>query len=125
VPVTPLATIATDKDVYPWAMPAFVSTRVPSVAVAAAGGATGGAATGGAAGGGSLEPVPYRGFLLDQDAGGAIRAAGRADLYMGIGPQAEQAAGHQVYPGELYYLAIKPDLVPQYLGTGPVAGPAR
>ena len=49
--------------------------------------------------------------MLDQDSGGAIRAAGRCDLYMGVGPQAEQLAGHQLYPGRLYYLALRPEAV--------------
>jgi hypothetical protein len=31
---------------------------------------------------------------------------------MGIGPMAEQMAGHQLYSGQLYYLAIRPDLAP-------------
>jgi membrane-bound lytic murein transglycosylase A len=49
----------------------------------------------------------FSGFLLDQDRGGAIRSAGRCDIYMGIGQQAEQTAGYQLNPGELYYLAVK------------------
>ena len=49
----------------------------------------------------------YRGFMMDQDAGGAIRAAGRSDIYMGIGPSAGQIAGRQLQAGQLYYLAIK------------------
>lgn len=86
VPVTAFATIATDKEVYPRAMPAFLTTTIPT------------------AGGGSR---PFRGFMLDQDTGGAIRSAGRADIYMGIGPQAEQLAGRQLFPGKLYYLAVR------------------
>jgi membrane-bound lytic murein transglycosylase A len=86
VPVTAFATIATDKSVYPRAMPAFLVAPIP-------------AATGGVRG--------YRGFMLDQDTGGAIRAAGRTDIYMGVGPQAEQLAGQQLHAGELYYLAVK------------------
>ncbi|CAN5395016.1 MltA domain-containing protein [soil metagenome] len=88
-PVTTFATIATDKDIYPRAMAAFVSTTIPS---SLAGGTT-----------------PYKAWMLDQDAGGAICAADCCDLYMGIGPAAEGVAGQQMYPGELYYLAVKPD----------------
>ncbi len=87
VPVTPFATIATDKTVYPRAMPAFLNVAVPRP------------------GGGSA--APFRGFMLDQDAGGAIRAAGKTDIYMGIGPAAEELAGRQLNEGELYYLAVK------------------
>ena len=40
---------------------------------------------------------------LDQDTGGAIRAAGRCDLYFGIGQQAESLAGEQFSFGRMYY----------------------
>jgi len=88
VPVTPFRTIATDKAVYPAAMPAFLDVPVPV-------NETG-------------QTRPFRGFMLDQDTGGAIRAAGRCDIYMGVGPEAERIAGHQLYEGRLYYLAVKP-----------------
>ena len=91
VKVTPLATIATDKSVYPRAMPAFLNAPLAT---------------------GAANPAPFRGFMLDQDTGGAIRAAGRADVYMGTGPAAGELAGRQLHEGELYYLAIKPDRMP-------------
>ena len=52
--------------------------------------------------------------MLDQNTGGAIRAAGRCDRYMGIGEGAEQTAAQQLNTGRLYYLAVKPELVAQY-----------
>jgi membrane-bound lytic murein transglycosylase A len=55
---------------------------------------------------------PYSGFLLDQDTGGAIRAAGRADIYMGVGPEAQTQAGYEFSRGHLYYLFLKPGLTP-------------
>ena len=55
------------------------------------------------------EPVVNR-FLLDQDTGGAIRTAGRADLYLGIGPAAEEVAGRTRIEGQLYYLFLKDGL---------------
>jgi membrane-bound lytic murein transglycosylase A len=85
VPVTPLATIATDKKVYPPALPAFVV--IPP----------GPDARGG----------PWHQFMLDQDTGGAIRAAGRCDLYLGVGDEAERRAGDQLGEGELFYFAVK------------------
>jgi membrane-bound lytic murein transglycosylase A len=72
-------------------MPAFVETTIPD--------ATGTASD------------SFAGFLLDQDTGGAIRASGRCDIYMGIGPEAEAMAGHELQQGSLYYLAIKPSLM--------------
>lgn len=44
---------------------------------------------------------------LDQDTGGGIRAAGRCDLYMGVGEDAEQRAGAQFAEGRLYYLIAR------------------
>jgi len=89
VPVTPFCSIATDKHVYPPALLAFVSIR----------------------GGPDAEPSASRqAFALDQDRGGAIRSAGRCDLYMGIGDQAENLSGVQLSTGKLYYLAVKPEL---------------
>ena len=80
-PVIPFRTIATDKTIYPRAMFAFVSVDLD-------------------------RPV---GFALDQDTGGAIRAAGRCDVYMGVGDHAAELAGGTYREGRLYYLFIKPD----------------
>jgi membrane-bound lytic murein transglycosylase A len=49
------------------------------------------------------------GFALDQDTGGAIRAAGRCDVYMGVGDAAGELAGKTYREGRLYYLFVKPD----------------
>ncbi len=96
VPVTTSATIATDKTldktvnmtVYPRAMPAFLSVDIPRTD-------------------NPTQQWHFTGFMMDQDTGGAIRASGRCDIYMGIGPSAEQSAGHQLSEGELYYIAVK------------------
>jgi membrane-bound lytic murein transglycosylase A len=80
-PVIPFRTIATDKTIYPRAMFTFVSVGLD-------------------------RPV---GFALDQDTGGAIRAAGRCDVYMGVGDHAAELAGGTYREGRLYYLFIKPD----------------
>jgi membrane-bound lytic murein transglycosylase A len=80
-PVIPFRTIATDKAIYPRAMFAFISAGLD-------------------------RPV---GFALDQDTGGAIRAAGRCDVYMGVGDHAGELAGGTYREGQLYYLFIKPD----------------
>ena len=88
VPVTAFATIATDKSVYPAALPAFLDVALPSP-------------TGGS--------QPFQGIMLDQDTGGAIRAAGRCDIYMGIGPEAERLSGQELATGRLYYLAVRTD----------------
>ena len=53
-------------------------------------------------------------FMVDQDTGGAIRAPGRADIYMGNGRVAEVLAGGQYAEGELYYFFLKPQFVKNY-----------
>ena len=58
--------------------------------------------------------VEYKNFMFDQDTGGAIRAAGRADLYMGTGQAAELLAGGQYANGLMYYFFLKPEFVAQY-----------
>lgn len=91
VAVTPYRSLATDKSVFPRAAVAFAQTRVPA-----------------AQADGTLKPRPYTSFLLDQDTGGAIRSAGRSDLYFGVGPRAELLAGHTEFEGRLYYVFLKP-----------------
>jgi membrane-bound lytic murein transglycosylase A len=80
-PVIPFRTIATDKTIYPRAMFTFVSVDLDRSV----------------------------GFALDQDTGGAIRAAGRCDVYMGVGDHAAALAGGTYREGRLYYLFIKSD----------------
>ena len=53
-------------------------------------------------------------FMLDQDTGGAIRAPGRADIFMGTGDRAEVLAGGQYAEGTLFYFFLKPEYVPRY-----------
>ena len=46
-------------------------------------------------------------LMVAQDTGGAIRAPGRCDVYMGLGDQAGQRAGATCQEGRLYYLFLK------------------
>jgi membrane-bound lytic murein transglycosylase A len=88
-PVTPLRTIATDKTIFPRAALVFVSTYLPQER------------------GGTIVQDIFSGFALDQDAGGAILAPGRCDIYIGIGDEAGRLAGHTYKEGKLYYLFLK------------------
>lgn len=88
-PVIAMRTIATDKSIYPRGSLTLIKTRLPRPM------------------GGNISTVPYTGFALDQDTGGAIRAPGRCDVYMGIGDQAGQMAGGVYEEGTLYYLFLK------------------
>jgi membrane-bound lytic murein transglycosylase A len=47
-------------------------------------------------------------FVVNQDTGGAIKGAGRADIFFGSGPYAELTAGHLRHEGDLYILIKKP-----------------
>jgi len=88
-PVTPMRSIATDKKIFPRASLAFISTTLPRHV------------------GDRIIKVRYTGFACDQDAGGAIRAPGRCDVYMGGGEKAGQLAGRAKNEGKLYYLFLK------------------
>lgn len=91
-PVIPFRTIATDKSIFPRAGLAFISTTLPRTS------------------GNDVVQEPYSGFALDQDTGGAIRAPGRCDVYMGQGDTAGRLAGKTYREGRLYYLFVKPEL---------------
>ena len=86
--VEPERTLATDKSIFPRAGVVYVDTKY---------------------GGG--EGARMHQFMFDQDTGGAIRTAGRADLYLGIGPQAERVAGSTRTEGQLYYLFLAEERV--------------
>ena len=83
--------VALDPKVYPRGALGFISCRKP--VADARGDITGW--------------VPFSRFILNQDSGGAIKGAGRADIFWGSGPYAELAAGHLKHEGELYFLMKK------------------
>ena len=87
--VTAMRTIATDKSIFPRGALGFISTTLPQVV------------------GDQPAIGPYSGFVLDQDTGGAIRAPGRCDVYMGVGDMAGRLAGQTYQEGQLYYLFVK------------------
>jgi membrane-bound lytic murein transglycosylase A len=88
-PVTPMRTIATDKSIFPRGCLTFISTTLPRNEA------------------GNVVMRPYSGFMLDQDTGGAIRAPGRCDVYIGVGDTAGKLAGQTYQEGKLYYLFLK------------------
>ncbi len=88
VPVTPDRTIAADARVFPKGALAFAVTERPVDAAGAA-------------------MRPFSRFVLDQDAGGAVRTSAHVDLYLGSGAYAENAAGRMRQPGQLYYLLLR------------------
>ncbi len=91
LPVSAERSIATDKKIFPAGGIAIVRTEIPFENPIT----------------GKLELRPIQRFVLDQDTGGAIRGAGRADIFMGTGDRAKQRAGLIKGDGELYYLVLK------------------
>ncbi|QSQ21708.1 MltA domain-containing protein [Pyxidicoccus parkwayensis] len=86
-PVTPGRSIATDARLFPKGGLAFIHTEHP-VRLAD----------------GTVEWRPLSRFVLNQDTGGAIRGAGRVDVFWGPGPEAELAAGMMKQKGQLFFL---------------------
>ncbi len=91
VPVTPDRSIATDKSLMPPGGLALISTTLPFFS--------------------HNSKVPqYRTvsrYVLDQDTGGAIKGAGRVDIFMGTGQKAQDRSGLVKSQGKLYYLLLK------------------
>lgn len=92
VPLTPGRSIALDWRIFPKGALCFISCRKPIEDDQ----------------GNIREWKDFSRFVLNQDTGGAIKGAGRADIFWGSGPYAELAAGHLKHDGELYILLKKP-----------------
>lgn len=91
VPLTPYRSLAMDKVLFPRGGLCFVDTALPVFD--------------------DKQQLkgwqPFRGFLLNQDTGGAIRGPGRADLFTGYGPESRLTAGHMKKNGMFYFLIKK------------------
>ena len=83
--------IATDKRVYPGGGLVFVSAEKPVLD----------------ANNNIAHWEKFSRFVLDQDTGSAIKGAGRADLYFGIGEKAGAQAGRFMKRGKMFYLLVK------------------
>lgn len=91
--VTPYHSVATDKSVFPRGGPVLVASRLPF-----------------------HDPRTRTGvrkestalLAFDQDTGGAIRSAGRCDVFVGTGDAAKKLAGYTREEGRLYYFFVKP-----------------
>jgi membrane-bound lytic murein transglycosylase A len=90
VDLTPGRSVAVDRRVFPMAAPAFFQTRIPVVD-----------------GSGRIDRwMDFSAFALNQDTGGAIRGAGRVDVFWGNGPYARIAAGYMQHKGNFYLLVL-------------------
>jgi membrane-bound lytic murein transglycosylase A len=87
--------IAVDKRIFPMASLSFIQTPIPLID-----------------GDGKIQEwQDCTRFVLNQDTGGAIRGAGRADLFWGSGSYAEVAAGQLKHDGDLFVLIKKPEKI--------------
>ena len=83
--------IATDKTIYPAGGLAYVQLRKPILDK----------------NNNITRWEKFSRFVIDQDTGNAIRGAGRADFYFGMGDRAGAKAGHYYERGKVYYLIKK------------------
>ncbi len=92
VEVTPMRSIATDPGCFPKASLCFVSTKLADRV--------------------NINPLKKWEkadfFVLNQDTGGAVRGAARADIFFGSSLYARFAAGHMNQKGRLFFLVLKP-----------------
>jgi len=92
VPVTPYRSIATDALLFPRSALGFIVTEQPVFDEQNH----------------LREWQPYKGCVLNQDTGGAIRTPGRVDLFTGFGETSRLVAGHMKQKGTFYFLIKKP-----------------
>lgn len=91
--LTPGRSIALDSRLFPKGALGFISVKKPVVDSE----------------GKITDWVDFSRFVVNQDTGGAIRGAGRADLFWGSDDYAQIAAGNMKHEGELYILIKKPE----------------
>lgn len=84
--LTPQQSLAADPQFAPLGLPVWVDTQVRE----------------------ENGKRPYRRLLLAEDTGGAIKGAGRGDIFFGAGPDARRLAGHQKMPGRFILLVPRP-----------------
>lgn len=91
VPLTPGRSIALDSRLFPKGSLCFIKSEKPVIY--------------------SNDEIEkwekFSRFIINQDTGGAITGAGRADIFWGSGEYAELAAGHLKHEGELFLLIKK------------------
>lgn len=91
VPLTPQRSLALDSRLFPKGALAFMACEKPELNER----------------GEIVRWTPFSRLVVVQDTGGAIKGAGRADLFWGTGDYAEMAAGHMKHEGDLYILVKK------------------
>lgn len=95
ITLTPEISLATDKSIFPPGGIVLVETTLPAASATRDGGA------------GDRRSIVR--FMVDQDSGGAIKSAARADMYLGVGEAAGAIAGRQNAAGTMHYLLLRRD----------------
>lgn len=90
IPVTAGRTIASDLDLFPNGALALIRAKKPLIDKGVV-----------------VSWTPFSRFVLNQDAGGAIKGPGRIDLFCGSGEEAAAVAGRLKEGGELFFLIKK------------------
>jgi membrane-bound lytic murein transglycosylase A len=88
--LTPGRSVALDSKIFPRGALGFIVCQKPSVNDQ----------------GDIIGWTQFSRFVVNQDSGGAIKGAGRADIFWGSGPYAELTAGHLQHEGDLYILIL-------------------
>jgi membrane-bound lytic murein transglycosylase A len=91
VPITAGRSIATDPKFFPRGALAFIECEKPIFAED----------------GVIMGWTNFGRYVLNQDAGGAIKGPGRVDLFWGSGPYGRIGAGHFKHQGSLYFLLVR------------------
>lgn len=84
VSLTPLRSVAVDDDRAAYGVPTYIATTHPNFYTQA--------------------EEPLNRLMVSQDTGGALHGPHRLDIFFGIGPEAEWAAGKQNTEGEVFWL---------------------
>jgi membrane-bound lytic murein transglycosylase A len=88
LPLTPMRSIAIDRNLWPYGLPVWLETQLPASGARAA--------------------EPFRTLMIAQDTGSAILGPARADLFFGSGDEAEARASIQRHPMRFIVLWPKP-----------------
>ncbi len=84
ISLTPLRSVAIDDDRASYGVPTYISTTHPNFF--------------------TQQEEPLNRLMVSQDTGGALHGPHRLDIFFGIGPDAEWAAGKQNTQGDVYWL---------------------
>lgn len=84
ISLTPLRSVAVDDDRASYGVPTYIATTHPNFY--------------------TQQEEPLNRLMVSQDTGGALHGPHRLDIFFGIGPEAEWAAGKQNTKGEVFWL---------------------